>query len=63
MLAIRLGRVMYKLIALNQLVFLKGILFMDGVVAVNEVIDLAKRSRKPCLIFEVDFKKVYDSIS
>lgn len=54
---------MDTLVALNQIVFLKGILFMDGAMAVNEVIDLAKRSRKPCLIFKVDFKKVYDSIS
>jgi hypothetical protein len=30
---------------------------VDGVVAVNEIIDLAKRSQKECLIFKVDFEK------
>jgi hypothetical protein len=30
---------------------------VDGVVAVNEIIDLAKRSKKECLILKVDFEK------
>ncbi|GAU17375.1 hypothetical protein TSUD_232510 [Trifolium subterraneum] len=34
-----------------------------GVVAVNEIIDLAKKTRKECLIFKVDFEKAYDSVS
>jgi hypothetical protein len=33
------------------------------VVAVKEVMDLAKKSKKDCLIFKVDFEKVYDSAS
>ncbi|GAU44056.1 hypothetical protein TSUD_399540 [Trifolium subterraneum] len=36
---------------------------VDGVVAVNEIIDLAKKGRKDCLIFKVDFEKAYDSVS
>lgn len=35
---------------------------MDGVVAINEIIDLARRGRKDCLIFKVDFEKSYDSV-
>lgn len=36
---------------------------MDGVVFVNEVIDLIKKARKHYLIFKVDFEKLYDSMS
>lgn len=36
---------------------------MDGVVVVNEIIDLARMFTKICLIFKVDFEKVYDSVS
>ena len=36
---------------------------MDGVVAVNEIIDVARKSRKECLIFKVDFEKAYVSVS
>lgn len=36
---------------------------MDGVVVVNEVIDFARKARKDCLIFKVDFEKAYDSVS
>jgi hypothetical protein len=36
---------------------------VDGVVAVNEVIDLARKLKKECLIFKVDFEKAYDSVS
>jgi hypothetical protein len=35
---------------------------VDGVVVVNEVVELAKRTRKECLIFKVDFEKAYDSV-
>ncbi|MCH82036.1 LINE-1 reverse transcriptase like [Trifolium medium] len=43
---------LYKLVA-------KGRQLEDGVVAVNEIIDLAKKSRKECLIFKVDFEKAW----
>ena len=32
-------------------------------VAVNEVVDLAKKSKQDCLIFKVDFEKAYDLVS
>jgi hypothetical protein len=35
---------------------------VDGVVTVSEVIDYAKKIRKNCLIFKVDFEKAYDSV-
>lgn len=57
-LPIRLGRVMDKLVVPNQLVLFKSRLLVDGMVVVNEVVDLARRPRK-----SVDFEKAYDSIN
>ena len=62
-LAGRLAPVMDKIISSNQSVFIKGRQLVDGVVAVNEVIDFARKARKECLVFKVDFEKAYDSIS
>lgn len=59
----RLGLVIDKLTSSNQTTFLKGMLLVNEVVKVNKVIYLNKRSRRIYLIFKVDFKKVYDSIS
>ena len=36
---------------------------LDGVLVDNEVVDEAKRWKKDCLIFKVNFEKAYDSIS
>jgi hypothetical protein len=58
----RLAKMMNLLIAHNQSAFLKGRNLVDGVMVVNEVVDLAKRSGKKCLIFKVDFEKAYDSV-
>jgi len=35
---------------------------VDGVLVVNELVDYAKRAKKECLIFKVDFEKAYDSV-
>jgi hypothetical protein len=54
--------VMNSIVAQSQSAFLKGRFLMDGVLVVNEVVDLAKKSGKSCLIFKVDFEKAYDSV-
>jgi hypothetical protein len=61
-LAARLASVLGPLIAETQSAFLKGRQLVDGVVVVNEVIDLAKKTGKECLILKVDFEKAYDSV-
>jgi hypothetical protein len=61
-LAARLAPVMHSIVATTQSAFLKGRLLVDGVVVINEVVDLAKKSGKDCLIFKVDFEKAYDSM-
>ncbi|MCI37724.1 RNA-directed DNA polymerase (Reverse transcriptase), partial [Trifolium medium] len=53
---------MNSVIASNQSAFLKGRNLVDGVMVVNEVVDLAKRTGKECVIFKVDFEKAYDSV-
>ncbi|GAU43034.1 hypothetical protein TSUD_12890 [Trifolium subterraneum] len=37
--------------------------FLDGVYIVNELIDLAKRRKNKCLLFKVDFERVYDTVN
>lgn len=51
----KLAKVTNKLSS-NQSTFLKGIFLIDGIVVVNELIDLAKKIKKECLIFKVDFE-------
>ncbi|WJX67033.1 hypothetical protein P8452_51532 [Trifolium repens] len=61
-LAKRLAKVMDPLVATTQSAFLKGRYLVDGVMVVNEVVDMAKKSGKNCLILKVDFEKAYDSV-
>lgn len=59
----RLYGVMDNIISPNQSVLLNGKLLVDGVVDVNELVDLSKKSKIYCLIFKVDFEKPYDLVS
>lgn len=53
---------MNSIISKSQSAFLKGRHLVDGVLVVNEVVDLAKKSKRQCLILKVDFEKAYDSV-
>lgn len=61
-LASRLSKVMNSIISSSQSAFLKGRHLVDGVLVMNEVVDLAKKSKRECLILKVDFEKAYDSV-
>jgi hypothetical protein len=61
-LAARLAKVIGLLIPSTQSAFIKGRSLVEGVVAVNETIDYAKKARKSCLVLKVDFEKAYDSV-
>jgi hypothetical protein len=61
-LAGRLAKVMNSVVASTQSAFIKGRSLVDGVLVVNEVVDLAKKSGREVLIFKVDFEKAYDSV-
>jgi hypothetical protein len=58
----RLSKVMNVIIAPTQSAFLKNRNLVDGVLVVNEVIDLAKKTGRECMVFKVDFEKAYDSV-
>jgi hypothetical protein len=62
-LANRLKSVLTKLISKCQSAFLPHRQILDGVVVLNEVIDLAKRRKDDCLLFKVDFARAYDTVS
>lgn len=53
---------MDSLISLVQLAFINGRNLVDGVLVLNEVVDLVKKNRKQCMIFKVDFEKAYDFV-
>ncbi|MCH84541.1 LINE-1 reverse transcriptase like [Trifolium medium] len=53
----------YRPICLIGSAFLPERQILDGVVVLNEVIDLAKRRKDTCLLFKVDFERAYDTVS
>ncbi|KAK2445049.1 hypothetical protein QL285_016023 [Trifolium repens] len=63
LLANRLKRVMGKLISKCQSDFLPQRQILDGVLVLNELIDLAKRRKDKCFLFKVDFERAYDTVS
>ena len=62
-LANRLRKVMPYLVDERQTAFIKGRHLLHGVLVANEVIEEARRSKKSCMVFKVDFEKAYDSVS
>jgi hypothetical protein len=58
----RLAKVINLLIAPCQSAFIKGRNLVDEVLVVNEDVDLAKKQKKECLIFKVDFENAYDFV-
>jgi hypothetical protein len=62
-LANRLKKVLGKIISKCQSAFLPQRQILDGVVVLNEIIDLAKRRKDECLLFKVDFERAYDTVN
>jgi hypothetical protein len=62
-LAGRLKLVLGKLISKVQSAFLPNRQILDGVLVINELIDLAKRRKDKCLLFKVDFERAYDTVN
>nr|GFA00972.1 RNA-directed DNA polymerase, eukaryota [Tanacetum cinerariifolium] len=61
-LANRLSMVMDKLISKEQPAFIRDCQILDGPMILSEVIQWCNRKRKKSMIFEVDFKKAFDSV-
>ncbi|MCI86803.1 RNA-directed DNA polymerase (Reverse transcriptase), partial [Trifolium medium] len=53
---------MNSVVANTQSAFIKGRNLVDGVLVVNEIIDLTKKSGRECLILKVGFEKAFDSV-
>ena len=61
-LAGRLSKLMNSVISKSQSAFVKGRHLVDGVLIVNEVVEVARLRNQECLILKVDFEKAYDSV-
>lgn len=61
--ATRLKKVNGKLVSPKQSIFISGRNILDGMLMVNETIDLAKREGRKCLALKIDFEKAYDCVS
>ena len=59
----RLRSVMDEFIDERQSAFIKGRHILHGILILNEVVEEAMRSKKPAMIFKVDFEKAYDLVS
>lgn len=60
-LAIRLKKVLGKVIDERQCAFVGRRNLLDGVLIANEVVNDVRRRKKDCLLFKVDCEKAYDS--
>ncbi|GKA97603.1 putative RNA-directed DNA polymerase, eukaryota, reverse transcriptase zinc-binding domain protein [Tanacetum coccineum] len=62
-LAIRLSKVIDKIVSKEQSAFIAGRQILDGPLILSEVIDWFKKIKKKTFIFKVDFEKDFDSVS
>lgn len=58
----RLRKVIGRLVSSNQTTFIPGRQILDGVLATNEILDFAKRNKRECMVFKVDFPQAYDCV-
>ncbi|XP_071697288.1 uncharacterized protein [Rutidosis leptorrhynchoides] len=59
----RLKLAIPSIISENQNGFFPSRLLTDGVMVVNEVVHLAKSTKKPLILIKIDFSKAYDCVS
>ncbi|XP_058776954.1 uncharacterized protein LOC131651303 [Vicia villosa] len=63
LLASRLKCVLGKIFSNNQTTFVLRRNIADGILMINEILDLAKREKRSSVVLKVDFEKAYDSVS
>ncbi|GJZ97131.1 putative RNA-directed DNA polymerase, eukaryota, reverse transcriptase zinc-binding domain protein [Tanacetum coccineum] len=59
----RLVKVVNSIVSPEQSTFIKGRQITDGALMVNEIVTWAKKHKKKMMMFKVDHKKAYDSLS
>ncbi|GJU48519.1 RNA-directed DNA polymerase, eukaryota, reverse transcriptase zinc-binding domain protein [Tanacetum coccineum] len=62
-LANRLSKVIEKIVSIEQSAFISGRQILDGPLILSGVIEWFRKRRKKMLIFKLDFKKAFDSVS
>lgn len=60
-LADRLNKVLYEVIHKRQSIFLSNRFLLHSTLIANEVVDEARRLKKKCIVFKVDYEKAYSS--
>ncbi|XP_071714472.1 uncharacterized protein [Rutidosis leptorrhynchoides] len=63
LLALRLAKVIDKIISPEQTAFIRGRQILDGPLILNEVIEWYKKNNKKMLLFKVDFEKAFDTVN
>lgn len=63
LLSSRIKRVLSSIISNSQSAFVSGREMLDGVLIGNELVDYITKEGRECLLFKVDFEKVYDKSS
>lgn len=63
LLASRLKKLIGSLVSIEKSTFIAGRNIFDGVLRVNEIIDLAKRENLSILALKVEFEKAFDCVS
>lgn len=59
----RMNKVLEGIINKRQSAFFNGRHLLHSVLVANEMVDYAKRIKKKCLIFKVNYEKAYDSVN
>lgn len=59
----RLKKVITRLVSKCQKTFIPGRQIQYGVVVPNELVDMAVRGKRRCILLKVDFEKAYDNVN
>lgn len=57
-----LRKVIENLVSCNQTAFILGKQILDGVLVTNEILEFAKRTKRKCMVFKVDFTRAYNCV-
>lgn len=59
----RLKRVLGIISYVEKIAFVLGKSIFDGALVVNEVLDMARRLKKNCMVMKIDFERAYDCVN
>lgn len=56
-------KILNGIISPTQSIFVPGRQILDGVLAINEIMDHAKKEKRECFIFKADLQQAYDCVN